>query len=436
MIYMRVSKIIFLLFGVALNGYSQKINKAIVSNIQETTGVSTINANKQISKTVESSDCVLETGNEVNVINTIIKGGSAGCLEINATDFIDINEFFDSEYGSSFDAKIVQATTPDPTPDPIPTPEPTPTPDPTPIDDSNKQCEDFSNHGAANPHLYAKKSSYSFVGDMISKYAPEYRIEGLTGWKLTTTAGPVKAGSDIKYHYYEEKSDGQARYTFLRTKAGCTEYGDVRSQKVYDNTLEDWTTLPTNLQPMNPKIMDYYIFVNSDLEGKGINGALPIYNLFADRDIPNLNVRINGNDYHGFSSHTYPMFKVRDNSNKMLTNSINVTKDFVMDISDDGYTTGSRYTVYRNYLGGHYSTATTMTRHDGRVTVSVTGINWEIDQLLVNVNTGASFGSIATFGNVFDLGNLPDGDYQFSLKTYQGNTINNRVIVKVKRPSI
>jgi hypothetical protein len=75
-----------------------------------------------------------------------------------------------------------------------------------------------------------------------------------------------------------------------------------------------------------------------------------------------------------------------------------------------------------------------MTRHDRRVTVTVQGIHWDMDQRLVNVNTGQVYNNIPEFGNVFVLGAMNDGTYHFRIETYTGVVINDRVIVKVKQP--
>ena len=107
-----------------------------------------------------------------------------------------------------------------------------------------------------------------------------------------------------------------------------------------------------------------------------------------------------------------------------------------MDISDDSFTSAARYNVHRNYQGGHWSTVTTLTRHDGQVTVSVQGIAWDINQKLVNTSTGQTFTNINQFGNVFDLGFLADGNYNFAVQTYHGVTINHNVRVNVRRPAI
>ncbi|WP_341226864.1 hypothetical protein [uncultured Arcticibacterium sp.] len=425
---MRVLKSIILLTALGYQVQAQSTLSEAKAQNNEAQNMAVSNQQIEVSRTVDDPNCQTEYGNEVNVVNTVIKGSSEACLEIKATEYIDLDEFFDSEYGSSFDAQIVSEI-------PGTNPDPDPNPDPTP--DTEKQCEDFSNHGPTNPHLYANFSSNSFVGNLISKYTPEYKIEGLTDWKLMTTAGPVIPNSDINYQYYQEPYDGWERNTLLRTKAGCPEYRDVRNQKVYTNTLEEWYGLPTYSMPsINPSTKDYYIMVNSELEGRPLWNDIPVYNLYADRNIANLNVRVNGRDFYGFETYSYPLFQVRPNRDMMVTPSFSVKKDFIVDISDDGYQTASRYTVYRNYQGGHWSTVTTMTRHDGRVTVSAQGINWDTDQLLVNVSTGQTYYNIQQFGNVFDLGYLPDGDYQFAAKTYHGHTINNRVIVKVKRPAI
>ncbi|MFT5884702.1 MAG: hypothetical protein ACI9IP_001159 [Arcticibacterium sp.] len=411
----KILLMVFLCFtGMAQSSVTKP--KAQQNNLQIVTAANL----KLVSKEVVDANCETITGDEINVINTVVRGSTGGCLEITATEFIDINEFFDSENGSTFDARIGAVDTP---PDPVPPPS------------EVKQCEDFSNHGPTNPHLYAQKYNNSFVGDLISKYTPEYKIEGLTDWKLMSTAGAFQPGSDLNYHFYSEPSDGEGRYTVLRTKAGCSEFRDIRSQRVYDNTLEDWIDLPNSLPSINPVAKDFYIMVNSELEGRSNFEEIPVYNLFADRVINNLTARINGHDYVGFDLFTYPIFKVRQNNNMMDTRAIYVQKDFVMDVSDDSFNTAARYNVHRNYQGGHWSTVTTLTRHDGQVTVSVQGIAWDMNQILMNTSTGQSYNNINQFGNVFDLGFLPDGNYNFAIKTYHGVTINNNIRVNVKRPA-
>ena len=466
---MRVSKII-LFFLSSTMAIAQTTKQGTFATANETQEVNTTTL--QVSEFYGGFDCTTKEANIINVINAAIDGVRHTCLELNATDVIDINDYFEAEYGSEFDATIVSELTGGTgtgggdtgggtgggdtgggtgggdtgggtgggdTGGGTGTTDPGGSGgylDPTP--DSEKVCEDLTNHGPANPHLYSHASSNTFTGDLMAKYAPEYMVEGLTGWKKMYTAGLVASNTDLKYFFFHEPSDGAERNIILRTKAGCPEFRDVRNQRVNTNTLEDWYGLPATMPALaNPTPIDVNFMINSELENRGLWENIAVYNLFADRYIGNMAMKVNGYSYAPFREYTYPMFLVRGNHTIMDTPALLDTyKDFYIDVSTDNFNSAARYTVYRNYQGGHWSVVTTATRHDGRVTVTAQGISWEMDQQLVNLNTGQVYPNVSTFGNVFDLGFLGDGDYVFALRTYNGVTINNRILVRVKRPPL
>jgi hypothetical protein len=175
------------------------------------------------------------------------------------------------------------------------------------------------------------------------------------------------------------------------------------------------------------------------LSGRNINDVALVYDIVSDKISDGLNARVmykNGeNRFLAFKPYQ-PIYLDRNVSQKMKTSGFDITKDFVLDISTDYFQTASRYNVHRYQQGGHWSVVTTLTRHDGKVGTSIQGLNRDVDQLLVNNQTGQSFYCNVEYGNVFDLGFLPDGDYQFSLKTYNGITINDRISIRVKRPAV
>lgn len=423
-----------------------KTNDAVAES-QAENSVSAVENEIIISNYFSNTNCETKGSESVKLENTIVSGAGA-CLEIVATEAIDLESFFDSEVGSTFDARIIEEL-PEPPPTTVPPTDPVTPTDPDPVTpdpptvptvpDENKVCENFQNHGPANPHLYAQASSNSFVGDMIAKYTPEYKIEGLTDWMLMNNAGAVQPGSEMNYCYFKYPSDGQPHNIWLRTKAGCQEYPDIRNTQVYTNTLEEFQTLHTNLPAINPRVIDTYFMANSELEGRQAWEEIPMYNFYTDRVVDNLKIRMVtdvGMVYEEFHLYTYPMFPVRANINKMESPALFPKKDFIIDMSTDDFRTAARYTVYRNYQGGHWSTVTTMTRHDGHVTLTAQGINWDTDQTVINLATGQSYSNIPGFGNVFDLGFLADGDYVFAVKTYHGVTMNDHLVIKVKRPPL
>lgn len=443
--------IIFLMICVSAKAQNKSVNASAASNASES--ILNTSVDTQVSEVFYDANCQERTGQNVKVINTTVVGSTAACLDVKATESIDINDFFDSESGSYFDAKIVSEINPtEPTdpvvspPDPVTPPDPVPPVDPvvvippTTVPDAEKQCEDFSNHGPANPHIYGLAFADAFVGDAISTYQPEFKIEGLTDWALTSSVPLNIPGVNKLYNYFEVPNDGGTHNIWLRTKAGCSEFRDIRNTTVKYSTIEEWTNrMPQNLPNYMSLIpQDFYLMANSEMEDRAVNDDIGVYGLYTDRNVPGLAAKVNGfywmqfNPMHPLA----PLFRVRDATNMMETPGFPTTKDFVLDLSTDNFATGARYTVYRNYQGGHWTAVSTFTRHDGKVTVSAQGVSWEVDQILVNVATGQEFRNISKFGNVFDLGYLGDGTYMFNVKTYNGQTLPHRIVVKVKKPSI
>jgi hypothetical protein len=407
------------------------------------------NASVVISRNFEDPNCYLEENNEIVVNNTVVKGNTAACVELKATDYIDIVGFFDSELGSTFDASIVGNSTPV-TPPPVDPPvvdppvvvPPVVVPPvvvPPVVTPEIKECENLANHGPANPHLYSHSHNSQLVGNLVAKYTPEYKIEGKTDWKLMQPTGPMIPGSPFNLYYYAEGSDATERVTILRTKEGCPEYRDIRSQSAQYDMLEPWVTLRSNLPAINPVPNEFLFWVNSEMGGKKLNDIIKVYEVVADKVYPGMHARFmtkNSEDRILAFNEYQPFYDHRVVNRKMHTADFDVDKDFIMDVSVDYFQTVSRYNIHRYQQGGHWSVVTTLTRHDGKVSTSVQGIDYDVDQILVNNATGQSYYCNVEFGNTFDLGFLPDGVHQFSLKTYHGVTINNRILVSVKRPSL
>jgi len=381
-----------------------------------------------ISRNFEDPNCYMEESNEIVVNNTVVKGASAACLELKANDFIDIVGFFDSELGSTFEASIIGITPPV---------EPPVTPPVTPP--TIKECENLANHGPANPHLYAHSHNSQLVGNLVAKYTPEYKIDGLTEWKLMQPTGLIKPGSILNFYFYAEGSDATNRVTTLRTKEGCPEYRDIRPQNAQNDMLEPWVALKANLPKINPVANDFLFLVNSEMGGKKLDDIIKVYEVVSDKIFLGMHARFmtkNNEDRILAFNEFQPTYDYRTVSRKMNTTYFDVDKDFIMDVTTDYFQTASRYNVHRYQQGGHWSVVTTLTRHDGKVSTSVQGINYDVDQILVNNFTGQTYYCNVEFGNTFDLGFLPEGVHQYSLKTYHGVTINNRILVNVKRPSL
>lgn len=399
------------------------------------------NIHKDLYAEITLEECTKMSAKSFDAKSVAVRGYTKACLELFAKDFVDLTGDFHSEYGSTFDAQIVDILPSDHNPGgdtgtpPGTNPDPDPQPDPEPdTEPNNAACEDLSNHGPANPHLFAVTSNNTIAGDLLALSTPEYRIEGLTGWKKMSKMGKVVPYGELNHYIFSEITDSSPRKVWLRTKPGCYEYGDVRTQQPIFNTLEQWSTLPFRLQDLRPTDLGVNFFVNSELEHKSDINGIAVYNIWGDSWIGGFQARINGSRIINFNKYEFPLFRERNNQNLMSADYFNTSKDFILDVSKDGFVTGERYTVYRNYQGGHWTTVTTLTRHDGRVTVNCQGINWETNQKLVSNSNGKTFWTKGHFGNLFELGYLSDGDYSFQLQTKEGFVVNPNVVIKVKRP--
>lgn len=442
----KVIVFVIILTGFHLNSLAQT---KVVSTPQDTKSNSVNTFERfeiELFEDIKLEDCAILSASRITSKSVKVRGLEKACLELYAKEFIDIIGEFDAEYGSVFDSKIVAnlpaeynpnppPEQPSPTPTPTPTPSPTPDPTPTPSN-GDEPCENLANHGLASPHLYAVTSMMSLVGDVTTKSAPEYKIEGLTDWKKMTKHDQI-GNTGVFHCTFVEPTDNNDRYVWLRTRQGCPEYKDVRTQKP-GKTLEDWST---NISAMKLPVMqennsgNFNVWVNSILENRELNWPILTFGVIIDQELSGYRLRVNGANQYGFNSQDSP-FHYRQRGRRLESINFDSPKDYVIDISNDGFQSGRRYTVYRNALGGHWTVVSTLTRSDGRVTVSAQALTYESNQILRNKATGQEYRNTDYYGHVFDLGNMADGDYEFELKASDGRTIINRVIVKVKRPPI
>jgi hypothetical protein len=297
------------------------------------------------------------------------------------------------------------------------------------------KCEDFQNHGPSNPHLTANTYTKMFEGDLISEFAPEYRIFGYTGWLKMKTICQLAEGSKLYVHRYEYPANQNAYYTVLRSAANCQEYTDVRPIRYYADTLRNWIQLP-NLRAIT-NVDDSLIImgVNSDLHGVDTSTNAVVYSVFTKQFYPSLRFRINGGAIRLFDLAGSTLYRYKPSFIRNETPNLNIPKDFIIDVSRDNFQTAQRFNVYRTYLGGHYNTISTMTRHDNHVFVTAQVITRELDQILVDKSTGKLYYSDPKYGSLFDLGVLPNGSYQFELRTYNNLPISEDIYVEVKRPN-
>lgn len=301
-------------------------------------------------------------------------------------------------------------------------------------------CEDYANHSVNNPHLYATSTGTpSYAGNALGRCPPQYRVDGLTGWKPMTYVGDVP-GTDVRAWHYVEPTDGVARNTHLQsTLASCSDQADVREQQPYSDRQLDWIGLPGLAPLANPSTEELPLFISAECideqQGRPYpTDFQPVYGVYtANGEQPGLQYRVNGGDWNGFGEGgEWGYFFHRPRFRFSGTGFFATQKDFILDITRDQQNV-ERFTVHRHHQGGHYSTVATFTRQDGRTFVTAQLLNAEASQLLRNRNTGATYPSHSTYGMLFDLGVQPDGDLSMELLGSAGVVVDGDVLVRVKR---
>lgn len=295
-------------------------------------------------------------------------------------------------------------------------------------------CENLENHGPSNPHPYVRSTDNAFTGDLVAECNPEFKLTPSmsTFEKMTYVCDVWPGNSSKKYYRYNKPASGTPNTVIFRSSSSCTEYTDVRSQVPDANRREALGSLPT-LPPVTVGTMpDIIFFTSSDLE----NGSNDFYELgTANGVFSGLSYRINGGGaWTAFTTQTFPWFRARPGFLYSQATGFSVPKDFILDVTNNGGSHIQRFAVYRNFQGGHYNVVCTMTRQDGRVFVTAQLASAEVEQTLTNNANGEVFPSNDTYGMCFDLGYLTDGDYYFTLKTYNGYVIDTNIHVKVVRP--
>ena len=392
----------------SVSAYSQaKVAKADTSIIKKVVENKATTASPiLITETYDiySNNCIPKSGSTAEVKSTIL---NQGCLEVTAEESIDLTESFDAQLGGNFDAKIGVVSTPEP-----PTP-PTPT---------NAPCEDFTNHSKSGPHLYANTRQNELVGHVFAVNQPEYNAYGV--WKKMSKV-TYEVGSNRSLWAYREPFNGSTN-VHLRTREGCTDYSDVRNTQPESYLGED-----ANLPNVTP-ISNYFninspIACSSHFDTRNDNSSVYSYSILFNRQMPNLQYRING----GAWKSEINIINKDANGRSFLSTEIPffiTSKDYVLDLTLDGGNTIDRYNVCRNTAGGHFAITNIFTRvQDGTVIIAI-----QQGDVFTPMQLG-EFDSYGGFGNCFNLGPRPDGRIMLPLKGKStGYVIDENILIQVK----
>ncbi len=288
---------------------------------------------------------------------------------------------------------------------------------------SNVICEDFTNHKALIPHLYANSAMNELVGTVFAKSQPEYMAYDNIYKKMTKIG--IDKRNDRFYWAYREPFVAPANVK-LRTNSGCPIYSDVRSSNIA-TTSEYEVNLP-NLDPVtNYFNLNTPFSCSQDLPYGA--STFDLWSFYMSDSIPYIYYRINGGEWKNNVQH----YKVPDPfSDRYLEVSmiyqIRVPKDFIMDFSTDYGTTIDRYIVTRSSTGGHFTGTAVFNRiADSTVIVSTSQGHIDVDMQL------GDFPAYGGFGNTFHLGKMAEGDYTFPLKSIKGDfVLDEELFVRVK----
>lgn len=312
-----------------------------------------------------------------------------------------------------------------------------------PQSSNNSECENLANHHRdgqtkSEQHFYADGRLNMYVGTLTANVRPEYKVDGLTGWKPMRYLGKVTRG-DGGGNYawiYTEPADGVERLTYSRTKENCTEYPDNRNQVPRNNFNVDWSDLASPSKQEN-QIDDLIIPVvdSSDLEtanSKNFVSATYGTLILHPEDISITGLNVFGQDADIRDTNNFVPFK-QDNQvvGTASTGFFISPKDYILDISTKKG--NQRFTVHRNHQGGHFSVVTTLTRHDGYVFVEPRHVTNFLPQKLVD-EKGKEYFSDPRWGRAINLGVFSDGEYKFKLYSQENVLIDPNIIVKVRRP--
>lgn len=295
-----------------------------------------------------------------------------------------------------------------------------------------QQCESFSNHGTVNPHNYCRSTDNVFVGDCVAEFTPQYRLDPImqTYQDMTCICDVWPEGSSKRYFRYTVPVTGVPTNCHLRSSADCQEYPDIRTQYPDPERRETMGRIPDLSPVIMGSMPDITFFLSTEMDF----GSNTIWEVGTpDGPVNGLTFRVDGGDWKGFVPAQFGFFFVKPQFHYSSTGTFVPNKDFILDISHDGGTSIQRFTVYRYFQGGHYSAISTMTRQDGRVFVTAELASAEVQQVLYDKNGPGIYPSNSVYGMCFDLGYQEDGDYFYTLKSYNGVVLDDYVHVKVLR---
>ena len=291
--------------------------------------------------------------------------------------------------------------------------------------DSSIICEDFSNHTANGPHLYANNGSNELVGTVFARHAPLYSIDQVH-WNTMTKIGSDKGGNRYFYAYREPFIN--ASVVLLKSAEGCPVYGDTRSTYPYHyNGYED-SHIPTVNSISNYYDLNSPFFISTDINGQRSN--YDVFTLYLKHNWPELGYRINGANWRYNVDHTIIFEEYNERYIDVTRiNGFTATKDFILDFTQDAGVTIDRYHVTRSTAGGHFAVTTTFTRiEDGK-----TWVHTFQGDINVNMKLG-EYPSTDLFGNCFYLGTQEEGDTFYPLTSVKGEfTLDDALLVRVRR---
>ncbi|MGR3810394.1 3-coathanger stack domain-containing protein [Jiulongibacter sp. NS-SX5] len=287
-------------------------------------------------------------------------------------------------------------------------------------------CEDFSNHTGTIPHLYANKKQNELIGTVFAKTQPFYSSDRET-WKPMVKIGKDEEGDRYWWAYREPYEDWV--FMKLRSAKECPYYSDTRATYPFSyigeedsspHTLHDTTF--TSFDINSP------FHISTDIADHRPN--YDVYTMYLRPGLHQLMYRINEKSWRG-NTEEHEIYEEYNDRYVSVTkiNGFTAPKDFYIDFTLDGGDTFDRYYVTRNSAGGHFSVTSTFTRVEDS-TVRVHTYQGDIN---VSMKLGETV-SNEIFGNCFNLGQLPVGDYHMPLTSLKGEyTLDEDVLVRVRK---
>ena len=260
-------------------------------------------------------------------------------------------------------------------------------------------CEDLANHGLSRPHIFGQYRANSIVGHVAALSTPQFK--GQDGiWKPCQYLGQMR-GTNLKSYLIKETYFGTPFNVNLRTKQTCTEYPDVRNTSPNNSLREDKYNLTSFINATYNSIdLDLQLSFSKTMPENFTD--FPCYTLFINKQINNLQYRINNGTWHttiikNVDTNGIPMLHTADN------NQVFHPKDYCIDFTTNGGQTINRYVVRCTSVGGHFAVISTIKNlQNGKYHVSILESDILLDTTL-EVN-GIVYNSDLVLGNSISIG--------------------------------